>query len=53
MVSTRAFGVFSGTTADGDVTEGTTVSPVPATSFAEMTWLRVVVVVVVTKLSVC
>ena len=52
MMSARAFGVFSGTTSDGDVPESTAVSPVPTASFAEMTRLRVGVVVVVAKLGV-
>lgn len=52
MVSARAFCVFSCTTSDGDVAESTAVSPVPTASFAEMSRLRVVVVVVVAKLGV-
>lgn len=48
----RAFGVLAGAAADRNVAEGAAVSPVTAAGFAEMTGLREVVVVVVTKLGV-
>lgn len=52
VVSSGAFGVFAAATADGYVAEGAAVGPVTAAGLAEVTWLRVVVVVVVTELGV-
>lgn len=48
----RALGVLAGPTADGDVTEGPTLSPVTAAGLAEVAWLGEVVVVVVAELGV-
>jgi hypothetical protein len=52
MLSSGAFGVFAGTSADGNVTKSTSLCPVAATTLTEMARLRVVVVVIVTELSV-
>ncbi|KAJ0578063.1 hypothetical protein HanIR_Chr05g0243151 [Helianthus annuus] len=43
---------FPAAATDGDVTEDTAFGPVPAAAFAEVTWLREVVVVVVTEFGV-
>ena len=48
----RALSVFAGPTADWDVTEGATVSPVATAGLAEVARLREVVVVVVAELGV-
>jgi hypothetical protein len=47
-----ALGVLAGAAADGDVTEGPTVSPVATAGLAEVAGLREVVVVVVAELGV-
>ena len=52
MVGARALGILAAATADGDVAEGAAMGPVPATGFAEVARLGVVVVVVVAELGV-
>lgn len=51
-VGARTLSVFLGATANRDVPEGTTMSPVTTTGLAEMTRLRKIVVVIVAELSI-
>lgn len=49
---TGPFGIFATASTNGYVTKSAAVRPITAARFAEMTWLREVVVVVVTEFGV-